>query len=144
LKRLLEWLGRRRWIPAVAAPVDRLAYRLMGRGLAIGIPTLILHHVGRRSGQIHKSPLFYITDGDSFVSVATNYGRREPQWSLNLRTHPDVTLEVGRKVGPYRASSADSAKSEEYWQRFIAMYENYEGYRRSANRNIPVWVFSPR
>ena len=145
MKRFFEWLGRQPWIPPLAAPLDRIAYRVLGRGLAIGAPTLLLHHVGRTSGETHKSPLFYIQDGDSYVVTATNYGRDEPQWSFNLRRNPDVLLEVGRRVGPYRAEiEADLVKSEAYWQDFISMFGNYEDYREKAGRDVPVWVLSPR
>lgn len=144
MKRILEWLGRQSWIPAVAAPVDRAAFKLFGRGVSIGVPTLLLEHVGRKSGTTYQSPLFFLRDGDSYVVAGTNYGRDEPSWSRNLRSQPNVHVTVDRGRRPMRARiEEDSETAERYWREFGEMYSNYRDYRANADREIPLWVLDP-
>lgn len=57
-----------------------------------GAPVLLLHHVGRMSGQERVSPLIYLRDGDDLVIVASKGGsHRHPMWWLNLREMPETT-----------------------------------------------------
>lgn len=144
MKRVLEWLGRRSWMPAVAAPVDRLAFKLFGRGVSVGVPTLLLEHVGRNSGEVYRSPLFFIRDGDAFVVAATNYGRNEPDWSRNLRALPEVFVTHGNIRRPMRARvETDPGRLDRYWRAFGDMYANYDEYRAEADREISIWVLEP-
>ena len=58
----------------------RLQVRLMhltrGRvgGKLMGVPVLVLHHRGRRSGQARETPLMYLEDGADVVVVGSKGG----------------------------------------------------------------------
>ena len=76
-----------------------LAYRatggLIGHRFPGAPPTLLLDHVGAKSGTKRTSPLTYIPDGDNLVIVASKGGNpRHPAWFHNLRANPDVTIQV--------------------------------------------------
>ena len=61
-----------------------------GRGRFAGMDVLILHRVGRRSGQSRQSPVAWFAGGeDAWLIVASGGGRRHPDWHLNLMAHPD-------------------------------------------------------
>jgi deazaflavin-dependent oxidoreductase (nitroreductase family) len=54
-------------------------------------PVLLLEHRGRKSGRLYTTPLLYMTDGPDTVVVASQGGLpKNPQWYLNLRSHPDT------------------------------------------------------
>src|SRR5262245_40685599 len=61
------------------------------------IHLLLLHHVGRRSGQEHVTPLLYVEDGCSFLLIGSNGGApaKEPVWLGNVEAMSEVTIEVG-------------------------------------------------
>ena len=68
-------------------------------GFFKGIHLLLLHHVGRRSGQEHLTPLLYVDDGGSLVLVGSNGGaEKEPLWFANVEAMSEVTIEVGERT----------------------------------------------
>jgi deazaflavin-dependent oxidoreductase (nitroreductase family) len=49
---------------------------------------LILHTVGRRSGQPRQSPVAWFADGQDAWLIVASGGRRHPDWYLNLLAIP--------------------------------------------------------
>ena len=77
-----------------------------GRG-KITAPALLLTTTGRKSGNKFIFPLFYGTDGDSYIIVASKGGAPEhPGWYRNLVANPDVEVQVGTKKLKARARTA--------------------------------------
>jgi deazaflavin-dependent oxidoreductase (nitroreductase family) len=64
-----------------------------GRGKFMGMDVLILHTMGRRSGEPRETPVAWFPDGvngeDSRLIVGSGGGRRHPDWYVNLMAHPD-------------------------------------------------------
>src|SRR5919106_2284911 len=70
----------------------------------LGVPTLLLHTTGRRSGKARTNGLVYARDGDDYLVVPSNGGAdRAPAWLHNLLAHPAVEVQVGRKRRPATA-----------------------------------------
>src|SRR5919112_6619080 len=64
----------------------------------LGVPTLLLHTTGRRSGRARTNGLVYARDGDDYLVVASNGGAdRPPAWLHNLRAHPEGEIQGGRQ-----------------------------------------------
>ncbi len=60
-----------------------------------GMPLLILTTIGRKSGKVRETPIMYMRDGKHFVVFASNAGRdSQPGWYVNLRAHPQATIEI--------------------------------------------------
>ena len=89
----------------------------IGAGFRKPVPTLLLEHRGRKSGNVFVTPLLYMLHGADVVTVASQGGRREhPQWYVtanpgerarlrpNRRRHKRVTVgdEKRRRQGPGR------------------------------------------
>jgi deazaflavin-dependent oxidoreductase (nitroreductase family) len=56
---------------------------------------LVLHTVGRKSGETKKFPLIYGRDGNNYLVVASKGGAPDhPGWYKNLLAHPDVRIQV--------------------------------------------------
>ena len=125
------------------------AYRLTGGLIGhrmLGVPpTLLLDHVGAKSGQKRTTPLSYLRDGDSFVIVASMGGApRNPAWFHNLRAHPDTHVQVGTSRRAVHARVATAEERDRLWPRVVSMYRGYELYQRRTDRTIPLVVLEPR
>jgi deazaflavin-dependent oxidoreductase (nitroreductase family) len=61
-----------------------------------GMPLLLLHHTGAKSGKSRINPLAYQSDGGRYVVFASKAGApTNPDWYRNLKANPNVTVEVG-------------------------------------------------
>jgi F420H(2)-dependent quinone reductase len=123
------------------------AYRVTGGRIGSsfrGVDTLLLDHVGRRTGKRRTNPLLYITDGADLVIVASRGGsHKHPSWWLNLRDSPRTTVQVGGERREVVARRADPQEKARLWPRLVAVWPDYEAYQRRTSREIPVVVLSP-
>ena len=115
-------------------------------GTLVGLPSLELLTVGRRSGKERSSMLTApLTLGQTLVVVASAGGNDEhPSWFLNLRDHPQVRVSLGG--GPMvdmvaRVATAD--EREELWPRIVEALANYGEYQTRTTRVIPVVLLEP-
>jgi deazaflavin-dependent oxidoreductase (nitroreductase family) len=110
------------------------------------LPILLLHHVGRKSGQSRVSPVLYLADGDKLVIVASKGGTdKNPAWFHNLVATPETEVELkGGERRRVRARRATGTEREAYWPRLVEGYRDYADYQRHTDRVIPVVVLEPR
>src|SRR5438477_12265233 len=60
-----------------------------------GVPILLLHHTGAKTGTERINPLAYRRDGDNYVIFASKGGApTNPDWFYNLLANPETTIEV--------------------------------------------------
>ena len=118
----------------------------IGAGFRKPVPTLLLDHVGRKSGTHFTTPLLYLADGPRLVVVGSQGGLpKNPQWVANLRAHPDTTVHVrGERARPVRARVVDEAERAELWPRLVELYADFATYQATTDRRIPVIVLEPR
>jgi deazaflavin-dependent oxidoreductase (nitroreductase family) len=117
----------------------------VGAGFRKPVPTLLLEHVGRKSGKQFVSPLVYLVDGDDIVVVASQGGRAEnPQWYRNLVANPNAHIEIGAERRPVRAVTAGPEERARLWPRLVDLYADFDTYQSWAERQIPVIVLQPR
>ena len=118
----------------------------IGAGFRKPVPTLLLNHVGRKSGRPFTTPLLYLEDGRDLVIVASQGGLpKNPQWYPNLVAQPDVTVEVkGEGVRPVRARTAGPDERAALWPRLVELYADFASYASWTDREIPVVVLEPR
>ena len=110
-------------------------------GALEGVPVLLLHHVGAKSGAAHLAPLAYIPDGPNWVIVAANGGRpNNPGWYHNLLANPETVIEVDGGTRRVRARVAAGAEREKLNERFLRESKYYSGYAQRTDRAIPVIV----
>jgi F420H(2)-dependent quinone reductase len=119
------------------------AYRLLRGNLPqrwLGKHCILLTTIGRRSGQPRISPLLFVRDGEAYVVVASWGGSdTHPHWFLNLLANPRVLVEDhGRVVSTVAAVIANEQDYQTIWQRFVAIYPDYEMYQRRTQRKIPL------
>ena len=120
--------------------------RVGGRFPGTRAKILILHHVGRKSGQKRESPLIYVADADQLAIVASKGGvDKHPAWFHNLVASPETEVELpGGERRAVRARVAEGEERERWWSRAVAEYEPYEEYQSYTERTIPVVVLDRR
>lgn len=130
-----------------ATGLNTWLYRVSGGfvGGRIGrAPVLLLHHVGRKTGQPRVSPLLYLPDGDRAVIVASNGGATaHPAWYRNLMAAPATRVEVGRERRDVVAREVTAEERQGYWPRLVDIYPSYGLYQQRTDRQIPVVVLEP-
>jgi deazaflavin-dependent oxidoreductase (nitroreductase family) len=116
-----------------------------GAGFRKPVPTLLLDHLGRRSGRKYTTPLLYLEDGPDLVVVASQGGMAaDPQWYRNLLASPDTQVQVGAELRLVRARVATGAEREALWTRLVELYADFASYAAWTDRSIPVVVLEPR
>jgi deazaflavin-dependent oxidoreductase (nitroreductase family) len=114
-----------------------------GRG-EITAPALLLTTTGRKSGEKYIFPLFYGTDGGSYIVVASKGGAPEhPGWYRNLLANPDVEVQVGTKKLKARARTATGDERARLWKKAVEFWPPYADYALKTEREIPVVVLDP-
>jgi len=117
----------------------------IGAGFRKPVPTLLLEHVGRRSGETYTTPLLYLLDGSDVVVVASQGGLpTNPQWLHNLRANPDTRVWLRREVRDVRARVAGPPERARLWPLLVGLYADFEVYQQTTDREIPVVILSPR
>jgi len=113
----------------------------------LGVPTLLLHTTGRRSGKPRTNGLVYARNGDDYLVVASNGGAdRAPAWLHNLQANPSVEIQIGRKRQPATARVVDP-NDPDYSRLWQIVNENnrdrYTAYQQQTARPIPVIAITP-
>lgn len=110
-------------------------------GRMMGMDLLVLHTVGRRTGEPRQSPLAWFDDGDgAWLVVASGGGSRHPGWFANLTANPDeVRVEVhGAVPVPVTPEVLDGAAREAVWPRVAAAAPHIDKHQRKSARVYPV------
>jgi deazaflavin-dependent oxidoreductase (nitroreductase family) len=105
------------------------------------LPVMLLTTIGAKSGLRRTLPLVYMTDGDSLIVIASNYGRPgHPAWYRNLVANPTVQVLAGAHSGTYTAAEiTDPTARGAAWDKALNAYAGYGDYEiRATHRTIPV------
>jgi deazaflavin-dependent oxidoreductase (nitroreductase family) len=119
----------------------RLGHRL------IGVPSMLLRTIGRRTGQKRTSALVYARDGDDYVVVASRGGSDSPPgWLYNVEARPAVNVQVGRAcwTGTARIVRAGDTEYPRLWKLVNDKnYGRYDRYQTRTERKIALVVVTP-
>ncbi|MGI8506014.1 MAG: nitroreductase family deazaflavin-dependent oxidoreductase [Solirubrobacteraceae bacterium] len=127
------------------AAIYRLTNGLVGHRFPGAPPTLLLDHVGAKSGVTRTTPLLYVDDDPNLVIVASKGGHpRHPAWYHNLIAHPDTTVQIGARRRAVYARTATPQERQRLWPMAVAAYSGYVGYQERTGREIPLVVLEPR
>jgi F420H(2)-dependent quinone reductase len=117
----------------------------IGAGFRKPVATLLLEHVGRKSGMQFTTPLLYLEDGADLVVVASQGGLpKNPQWYYNVSAAPDTRVWLKREIRDVRARVAEPEERALLWPRLVELYADFATYQAVTDREIPVVVLSPR
>lgn len=124
-------------------------YRLTGGRLMntfLGVKVAILGHIGRKSGELRRTPLLFLEDGAKVVIVASKGGMsKAPQWQHNLDANPAAEIQIGATNRKMRARRASADEETGYWPKLTALYPGFDEYRTRVEgvRHIPLYILEP-
>jgi proline iminopeptidase len=108
------------------------------------VPALLLTTSGRTSGAKYIFPLFYGTEGNSYIIVASKGGAPEhPGWYKNLLGNPEAEVQVGTKKFKARARTVQGEERKRLWEKALKFWPPYADYQKKTEREIPVVVLEP-
>ncbi|MDA0263260.1 MAG: nitroreductase/quinone reductase family protein [Chloroflexi bacterium] len=136
---------RFRFIPLLSR-LHSLLYVLLGGRIVSHRGTarfLLLSTTGRRSGRERTIPLLYVWHhGDPCVIASVGGNPKAPDWLLNLREQPAVSVRIGRDKQPAAARIATSEERRQIWPSFVAAYGGYELYQTRTTRVFPIIILT--
>src|SRR3954453_3158899 len=113
-------------------------------GMFEGMPLLLLHHTGAKSGKTRINPLAYQRDGERYVVFASKCGApTNPDWYHNLRANPNVTIEDGTDTIAVVARQATGGEPVRLLRPQVENVPQFGDYEKQASREIPVIVLTP-
>ena len=144
----------------MASLMEKVAYQLMrvhntvyqqtngwiGHRL-MGLPSLLLHTVGAKTGAPRTTSLTYARDGDDYLIVASNGGApRSPGWYHNLKADPNVEINVGPKRFAVTAEPVLPGDPERdgLWSIVTKYNKAYDEYQKRTKRPVPIVRLTPK
>lgn len=127
----------------VLNPIDRAVLRrTKGRRSprATGLPKLLLHSVGARTGRPRETPLMCVPVDDSWVIVASKGGdAKHPSWYYNVKANPAVTIDLDGESIPVLARELEGEEYRATWAVANAQFSGFATYQaRAGERTIPL------
>jgi deazaflavin-dependent oxidoreductase (nitroreductase family) len=104
-----------------------------------GSPVLLLHTWGRKTGTERVNPMMYLAqDGRTFVFASRGGAPVHPDWYLNLRANPEVTVELGTETFPATAVPVTGPERDTIYAEQGRRYPGFAEYQVKTDRVIPV------
>jgi deazaflavin-dependent oxidoreductase (nitroreductase family) len=110
-----------------------------------GAPMILLHHVGAKSGAERVTPLIYFPEPDHYVIATSAAGApSHPAWYHNLKTTPDVTVELATDSGvdtfTAHAEEITGDERDAQWDKIVGLNPGFGDYARKTEgiRTIPL------
>jgi deazaflavin-dependent oxidoreductase (nitroreductase family) len=129
--------------PVFPLPI-RLAVPWRIGGCVQGLPVLLLTTTGRRTGKQRVTPLGYFKHGDDYVIIASNAGfETNPAWYHNLKSRPQVALQVRDEQLTAIAEPAEETLREKLWDQLVERAPGYKAYQKRTRRAIPIVLLHP-
>jgi deazaflavin-dependent oxidoreductase (nitroreductase family) len=110
------------------------------------MPIIVITTRGNKSGKIRKTPLMRVEHDGEYALVASQGGApTHPVWYYNLIAAPDaVSLQDGPDPFGVTVREASGDEKATWWARAVAAYPPYEEYQAKTDRQIPLFIATPR
>jgi deazaflavin-dependent oxidoreductase (nitroreductase family) len=113
-------------------------------GMFAGMPIVLVHHKGAKSGIDRVNPLAYIEDDGRYVVFASKGGAPDhPAWYHNLAMHPNTKIEVGTETIAVVASEAHGDERHRLYRTVTEELPQFGEYAEKTDRTIPVMILTP-
>lgn len=111
-----------------------------------GRPVIILTTRGNKSGMIRKTPLMRVEHQGEWALVGSMGGApNNPVWVYNLRADPTAAVvRDGAEAVDVVVRELSSNERDQWWQRAVDAYPDYADYQAKTDRQIPVFLATPR
>ena len=127
-----------KWFGKAHAAIYKCSKGRVGARMG-GIDIVLIDTIGRKTGMTRTVPIACYPYQDSVVVVASNNGLpKDPVWWINLRSHPEVEVQLGAERYIVIAEQLSSAQKEAVWPDIIRINPRQKGYAKIAGRDLPV------
>jgi F420H(2)-dependent quinone reductase len=111
-----------------------------------GLPIVIFTTKGNKSGKVRKVPVMRVEHDGDYALVASKGGApTNPVWYHNLLADPDdVLLQDGPEPFAVTVHQVSGDERAAWWERAMAAYPPYAEYQERTDREIPVFVATPK
>ncbi|MGY2030398.1 nitroreductase family deazaflavin-dependent oxidoreductase [Nocardia gipuzkoensis] len=110
-----------------------------------GKPIILLTTKGAKSGKLRKTPLMRVEhDGEYAVVASLGGAPKHPVWYYNIKAEPHVELRDGTVTKDYTAREVFGEEKAQWWDRAVQVWPDYANYQTKTDRQIPVFVLTPR
>ena len=110
-----------------------------------GRPVILLTTIGAKTGKIRKTPLMRVEHEGEYAVVASLGGApKHPVWYFNIAAHPEVELQDGTVTKEYTSREVFGDEKAVWWERAVATWPDYAEYQKKTDRQIPVFVLTPK
>jgi deazaflavin-dependent oxidoreductase (nitroreductase family) len=111
----------------------------VGGGFA-GMPMVIIHTKGAKSGQPRENPLAALVEDDGTLYIFASKGGAptNPDWYHNIVANPEVQVEFGDDTFTADATVLTGAKRTEIYDRQKTLVPGFADYETNTTRVIPV------
>ena len=104
-----------------------------------GMPLLLLHTTGAKSGADRVNPVVPLLEGDEIYVFASKAGApSDPDWYRNLVADPAVTVELGTETFAAKAEVLAKVDRDRVYASQAAIHPNFAEYETLTDRVIPV------
>jgi deazaflavin-dependent oxidoreductase (nitroreductase family) len=107
-----------------------------------GMPMVLVHTTGAKSGIERTIPLVYLpaTDDPSRIYIFASKGGapKSPDWYFNVVANPDLTLEVGAETYPATATELSGPERDAVYAEQATRQPQFADYEKATDRVIPV------
>ena len=113
--------------------------------MLVGDEWIILWTVGAKSGNVRKTPLVRVTDGNGSYAVVGSQGGAptNPNWVHNLRANPVARVHDGTDLHELVVREVSGDEKATWWKRATDAWPAYDDYQANTERPIPLFVLSP-
>ena len=110
------------------------------------MPIIVITTVGNKTGRIRKTPLMKVEHDGEYALVASQGGApTHPVWYYNLVAAPDaVAVQDGPEPIEVAVREVSGDEKAQWWDRAVAAYPPYADYQAKTERQIPLFVASPK
>lgn len=108
-----------------------------------GAPMILVHHIGRRSGEERVNPLMYLPsdfDDSLYIFASAGGAPKSPDWYYNLIAEGETTVEVGTETFRVFVEELTGQEYDKVFAKQAALYPGFAEYaqRTQGIRTIPV------
>jgi deazaflavin-dependent oxidoreductase (nitroreductase family) len=140
-----------RWFIRSFWATQRAVYSVTGGRLGLRRATdarwgmMRLRTIGRRTGEERSAILGYFEDGPDLVTMAMNgWADPEPAWWLNLKAHPDASVDLPGESRAVHARAAGPDERPRLWARWATYDKGLDEFAARRSRETAVVILSPR
>ncbi len=134
------------WVRGQVAEYEESGGQRGNTLLDTGLPIVIFTSRGNKSGKVRKTPVMRVEHHGEYALVASKGGSpNHPVWYYNLIADPTaVALQDGPEPIDVVVRQVSGDERAQWWDRAVAAYPLYADYQAKTQREIPVFVASPK